>query len=343
MKNLRWYDKILFVINSLFAAGLLFAYLLPYIPPKVFALLSVLSLGVPLLIIINFIFFIYWLVKIKRQLLLSLIVLLLGMNHLTSIYEISGTEDVPPGMETITVMSYNVKQFNKYGWSEKINIPEEISEFVEKADSDILSMEEYSRGEINLEDQYPYRFIGLKSKESYFGLAIYSKYKIINSGSLDFETKSNNNAIYADIVIEEDTVRVINVHLQSFSEKPNLENGLETEESKRVFLGMGRTFVQQQEQMEKILKLIRNTPYKIIVNGDFNNTAYSYIYRELKSAGFNDSYKEAGSGFGRTFDFDYFPLRIDFIMPSQDIEVIAFETYEVPFSDHFPIRAVLKL
>ncbi|HET8855510.1 MAG TPA: endonuclease/exonuclease/phosphatase family protein [Salinimicrobium sp.] len=342
MKNLRWYDKILFLLNSVFSAALVFSYLLPYIPPKVFALLSVLSLGVPLLIMINIVFLLYWFIRFKKQLLLPLIALLLGFNHLTSIYEISGSEEISPGAETISLLSYNVRQFNKYGWSERIDIPGEISEFLSKTNPDIVSMQEYSRDALYLGGSYPYKYIKLKNKNAYFGLAIFSKYKIINSGSLDFETKSNNNAIFADVVVGEDTLRIINVHFQSFSLKPDLGN-LETEQSKKVFLGMGRTFVKQQYQMEEVLDLISRSPYTSIVMGDFNNTAYSYIYRELISAGFNDAYKEAGSGFGRSFDFDYFPLRIDYIMPAQSIETVAFETFEVPFSDHFPIRAVLKL
>ena len=47
MKGLNWFDRFLFLLNILFAVALLFAYLLPYIPPSSFALLSVFSLGVP--------------------------------------------------------------------------------------------------------------------------------------------------------------------------------------------------------------------------------------------------------------------------------------------------------
>ncbi len=106
---------------------------------------------------------------------------------------------------------------------------------------------------------------------------------------------------------------------------------------------MGQTFVRQQTQMEIVLKLIRRTPYKIILMGDFNNTAYSYIYRELKSEGLYDAYKEAGNGFGRTFDFRFFPLRIDFILANEGLEVLEFTTYEVQYSDHFPISATFDL
>lgn len=342
MKGLAWYDKTLFVLNSLFAAALLFSYLLPYIPPETFALLAVLSLGVPLLIMLNIVFLIYWCIRLKKQILLSLIVLLLGFNHVTSLYEISGTAEVHPNLKTIHALSYNVRQFNQFEWTEQKNIPGKIADFIEKKNPDIVSLQEYYKGEKNIAQSYPYQFIELKEENAEFGLAIFSKYPIINKGSLHFETKSNNNAIYADVVIGKDTLRIINVHFQSFSVKPNLEN-LEQEHSKKVFLGMGRTFVMQQGQMEKVRNLIQNTPYQEIVMGDFNNTAYSYIYRELRATGLKDAYKEAGFGFGRSYDFDYFPLRIDYILPNQGIRIIDFKTFEIPFSDHFPILAEIDL
>lgn len=342
MKGLNWFDKFLFFLNSLFAVALLFSYLLPYIPPSTFALLSVFSLGVPFLVLVNLIFLLFWLFRLKKQLLLSLIVLLLGFNHLTSIYEISSSDDKDQDTDSFKVLTYNVRQFNEYGWAEQVDIPQKILKFVKEEDPDIVNMQEYFKGELNIAKSFPYKYIKLKEDNAEFGLAIFSKFPIIKSGSLDFPTRSNNNAIYADIVKGEDTIRVINVHLQSFSLKPNMDK-LEKEHSKKVFLGMGQTFVRQQEQMEIVLDLIRKTPHKLLVMGDFNNTAYSYIYRELKAKGLYDAYKEAGNGLGRTFDFKFFPLRIDFILADERLEVLSFENFEVPYSDHFPISATFNL
>lgn len=341
MKNLGWFDKLVFFLNSLFAAALLFSYLLPYIPPDSFALLSVLSLGVPLLIIANIIFLIYWVFRFKKQFLLPLIVLLLGFNHVTSIYEFSGSEVEEISEDDLVLLSYNVRQFNQFGFDKQKNVPEKISAFIKDQDPDIISMQEYYSGELTIAESFPHKYIEMKNKSAEFGLAILSKYPIINTGSLDFNTASNNNGVFADIAIKGDTVRVINVHLQSFSLKPNLNN-LEKEHSKKVFLGMGKTFVRQQEQMELVLETMKSSPYRVIVMGDFNNTAYSYIYRKLTSEGLDDAYKEDGNGFGRTFDFDYFPLRIDYILVDESLEVISFEAFEIHYSDHFPIRATIQ-
>lgn len=342
MQRLNWFDKFLFFLNSLSAVALLLAYLLPYIPPGKFALVSVLSLGVPFLIVLNFLFLIYWLFRWKRQILLSAIVLLLGINHVTSIYEISTSEDPSGHKNVLKVLSYNVRQFNEYGWSEEVDIPGKISQFILEEDPDVVSIQEYYTGELSLARKFQYKYVKLKTEDAYFGLAILSKYPIINSGSLDFPTSTNNNAVFADVVKGEDTLRIINTHFQSFSVKPNLDN-LEKQNTKRVFLGMGQTFVRQQRQMNIVLDVIKDSPHEVILMGDFNNTAYSYVYRKLKSEGLYDAYKEAGNGFGKTFEFKYFPLRIDFILPSESLEILGFETYDIPYSDHFPISASFAL
>lgn len=331
----------MFFMNSLFAAALLFAYFLPYIPPKTFALLSVLSLGVPLLIMANVVFLLYWLIRFKKAVLLSLIVLLIGFNHLTSIYEFT-TSNGERSEDDIAIFSYNVRQFNQFGWDIQKDVPEKIGDIIKKEDPDIISLQEYFKGELKVAEMFPHKYINLKTKNAEFGLAILSRFPIIDSGSLDFSTASNNNGIYADIVVKEDTLRVINVHLQSFEIKPKMDK-MDNESSKRVFLGMGQTFAIQQDQMELIVDLINKSPYRVILMGDFNNTAYSYIYREFLNSGLKDSFKEKGSGIGRTFDFDYFPLRIDYIFVDESIEVTSFKNKEVFYSDHFPIKTTIRL
>lgn len=341
MKNLSWFDKFIFFLNSLFSAALLFAYLLPYIPPNSFALLSVLSLGVPLLIMANIVFLLYWLIRFKKQVLLPLIVLLLGFNHLTSIYEFTTSED-NRSEDDISILSYNVRQFNQFGWDKQEDIPQKIGELIRREDPDIMALQEYYKGELKVAERFPYKYINIKSKNAEFGLALLSKFPIIDSGSLDFPTSSNNNAIFADIVVQQDTMRFINVHLQSFTLKPDLDK-VDNDRSKKVFLGMGQTFATQQNQMQMILNFMETSPYKVVLLGDFNNTAYSYIYRKLTSSGLKDAFKEKGHGIGRTFDFDYFPLRIDYIFVNDSIEVTSFKTQEASYSDHFPIKTTISI
>ena len=113
MNKLNLFDKLVFFFNSLAAFMLLLSYILPYIEPKKFAFLSVLSLGVPVLILVNLLFLLYWLLKVKKQLLLSLIVLILGYSNVISLYKFSASKQIDD-TQNIAVMSYNVRLFNVF-------------------------------------------------------------------------------------------------------------------------------------------------------------------------------------------------------------------------------------
>jgi vancomycin resistance protein VanJ len=339
MKGLKLGNKFVFVINSLAAFLLLISYILPYIEPKSFAMLSVLSLSVPLLLLLNFIFLIYWLLRVKKQLLLSLIVLLLGWNHINTMYKFSASKQVEDP-NNISVISYNVRLFNVFNWSPSKTVKEDIVAFIQKEKPDILCLQEYTRGTPVKFEGY-YSFNATYTKIAKGGLAIYSRFPIINSGSLEFPNTSNN-AIFMDVVKLKDTLRIYNLHLQSSGIKTDVAN-LKKESSGEIFKQVSTTFKAQQEQVELFLKHKSKCTYKTIITGDFNNTAYSYIYKEIKGDDFNDTFEEAGNGFGRTYDFKFFPLRIDYILTDKNITVNSFNTYDIKLSDHYPIKATLKL
>ncbi|MCM4154440.1 endonuclease/exonuclease/phosphatase family protein [Gramella sp. AN32] len=342
MKNLGIFDKLIFILNSLAATALLLSYLLPLVPPKSFPLLSVLSLGVPVLIVLNVLFIIYWLFRLKKQLILSLLILVIGYNYVSNFFEFSPDKEEGEKAD-FTVMSYNVRMFNVYNWSQDKNIPGNIYDFVSEKRPDVLCLQEYYVGESKISNLYPYQFIQLKDKNSEFGSAIFSKYPILKSYSFDFPHDGNNNAIYTDLLIKEDTVRVYNVHFQSLNIKPGIGD-LQKEDSKKLLGRIGSGFSLQQEQAESMLKNLRESPYKNMIVGDFNNTSFSYIYNLLKFDGkYKDAFLQAGNGFGQTFKLNYFPLRIDFMLVEKSMEVMEYKKYKVDFSDHYPISTGIQL
>ncbi|MBF8150723.1 endonuclease/exonuclease/phosphatase family protein [Winogradskyella sp. F6397] len=339
MKGLKLGSKIIFVINSLAAFLLLISYVLPYVPPKSFASLSVLSLGVPLLILLNAIFFVYWLLRVKKQMLLSLVVLLLGWSYINSMYKFSSSSDVKDDAN-FSVMSFNVRLFNRFDWLPRKTIKEDILKFIKSEEPDILCLQEYRSGDpISLDGYYDFnaRYTeGIKS-----GQTIFSKFPIINSGSLEFPN-TYNNAIFVDIVKQTDTLRVYTFHLQSSGIETDVEK-LKKETSGHLFKQVRSTFRAQQDQVELFLDHKSKSNYKTIITGDFNNTPYSYIYRMIKGDEFNDTFEAAGNGFGRTYDFKFFPLRIDFILADESFTVNGFKTFDVKLSDHYPIKTTLSL
>lgn len=339
MKRRSSNNRIIYYSNVIVAVLLLFSFALPFLPPKTFSVLSVLNLGVPFLIILNVIFFLYWLVKTNKQFILSFSVLLIGYFSFGSLYKFSTSTKIEKD-SNFKVMNYNVRLFNLYDWIPEKNLETKIVNFVKTQSPDILSIQEYHpHKNIDL-SFFKYKFEKLSGKKSKYGQAIFSKFPIINSGSIEFPN-TPNNAIFVDVVKQNDTVRIYNVHLESLRINTKIES-LKNEDSERLFNRVGTTFKMQQFQTELFLKHKKRCKYKMIICGDFNNTAFSYVYRKIKGD-LNDTFKEAGNGFGRTYDFKFFPVRIDFIFADNEFSVNGFKSFDEHYSDHFPIMTTLSL
>ena len=340
MKNLSFLNKVIFFINNIFALLFVASFIIPYVSPKSFPLLSILSLAVPLLIFIHILFIIYWwIIGVKKQFFLSAFCIFLAIAFSYFPYKFSG-KDVISG-NSISVMNYNVRLFNRYQWIDDKNVPANFLNFIDQTEPDILTIQEYYPSK-DLQLNYPYKYVELKSKKKDFGQAIYSKYKIINKGSLDFEN-SSNNAIFIDIIKNSDTIRVYNLHLESLGIKErNIElAGLDEKESKKLIARLKTAFIKQQSQVEKFLEHKNTCNYKTIICGDFNNTAYSWAYHQIKSDS-KDTFTEAGNGFGKTYSFFKYPLRIDFILVDKKFKVNHHQNFDKDLSDHEPILARLS-
>ena len=337
MKNLSFVDKVFLIINYLMAFSLVLSYLLPFISPEKYAKIAIISLAVPLIIFINVAFVLFWIIKLKKQFLLSAFVLLIGFKYINSLYKITDTK-VETENSGVTIMNYNVRMFNLYQWIDDKTISSKIISFIKTENPDILCLQEYHASE-RKNISYPYNYIKTNQDRSKIGQAIFSKYKIINAGSLNFKY-SGNNAIFADIVINKDTIRVYNIHLESLRINPLKENFGE-KDSDLLRKRMEKAFKKQVVQTNLILEHQKLSPYKNIITGDLNNTQFSWVYRELKK-GKKDAFEEQGSGFGKTFNYP-FPLRIDYLLIDETIKITQFKTYEVKYSDHFPIMARIEL
>ena len=240
-------------------------------------------------------------------------------------------------------MSYNVRKFNIFNWIKDTNIRSKIGAFISKEDPDILVMQEFKEDK-NLKLKYPYSY----NHNSYnwnnqikkpSGLSIFSKYPIVNTGSVDYR-KFSSSIIYVDIVRNHDTIRIYNFHLESLGVVPD-EDYFGHKDSEKLLKRLNKSFKTQQTEIDTLNYHLKNSKYKTIIAGDMNNTAYSWVYKNLKKNR-KDSFLEAGNGFGRTYSLKGFPLRIDYIFVDKDIQVIEHKNYTVKYSDHFPIMATVS-
>ena len=337
MKKLNFFNSFVYYVNVLCALLLVLGSIKRHTTWDFISFLSFLSLMLPYLVAINFVFLIYWMLQRRRQLVLSLVVLVVGfLSHGTFIKVFNVNAEV--AKEDISVLSFNSHGSRGLFWTRSRKYGNEIAKFIKDQDSDIVSFQEFDARSTSNYEQYPYKFVNYKfSEKRRIIQAIFSKYPIIKKGTLDFP-ESNNNAIYADILIEQDTVRVYNLHLQSFRIRAGF---LKTKSPKLLFGRVNHAFRKQQEQVYLINNHKESITHKIIISGDFNNTQFSSIYHTLKGD-MTDSFLEHGSGLGTTYSFKFLPFRIDFLLFDEDLEVRSHKNYSVKLSDHKPVMASFR-
>ena len=341
MKKLSWFNKVMFFFNMVLTVLTFVAYILPFLAPKIFPILSVFTLVLPLMLVINFLFFLYWLLQFKKQMLLSGIVLLLGITFISKFYKFS-KEELPVQEADFTLMSYNVRLFNMYEWLPNPNVPDSIKNFVRRQDPDIICFQEYAPLNEVYFSSYKHKYIFSKENRNKTGQAIFSKFPIVGKGDIKFPN-STNNVIYADLKKGTDTIRVYSMHMQSIKISPDIHETIDEEKSKVIFNRLSEAFAKQQLQAELIEKHKKECKYPVIICGDLNNSAFSYVYRSVKG-NMNDGFEEAGEGFGKSYNYKYYPARIDYVFSDDSFEVKAFTTFDtIVNSDHFPIMARMAI
>ena len=345
LKKMSFISKTMLFFNVVLAFTTLMAYLLPFLAPKWFPFLSVLTLFLPFFLVVNLMFFMYWLLQFKKYIFVSGLVLLLGITFINKFYNLKPTT-LPKSEKEFTIMSYNVRLFNKFNWNKKANIPTKIAEFVTEKNPDILCIQEYSNLEKTQFSNYKYKHVFKEGKNIIVGNSIFSKYKIIDKGVINFPN-STNNAVYADIIKDKDTLRIYSMHLQSIKISTDIEEEeiqkMNESKTKYIFRKISSAFTKQQEQALLLKQHYTDCKYKKIICGDMNNSAFSFVYRTIKGS-MQDAFESNGEGFGKTYNFKYYPARIDYIFADKNIQINSFETLNDFYnSDHFPLISRLEI
>jgi len=330
-------SKILFKIGLLI--NLLFLILL-FIGVKSSTLnldFSNLTLFTPILILINTAFFIFWLLRFKWPAILFILFLIIGLDSWKMFYQFKS--DAVITSKGLDVMSFNVRSFNRFGWIENKNIPNSIASFIENISPDVVCFQEFSNDLSPKFENYPFKVFKPYIKNGQIGSCIISKYPLLNSKTISFEN-SSNGGMQSNLIWKRDTLRLYNLHFESLKFDGN-DNLLSISNIRKFIKKTRQVFDLQKRQIFQFKDLLRSNKYPEIICTDLNNNVFSKNYDYLAENHF-DAFIEKGSGFGATYKFPFFPMRIDFILTSEKIKVIDFEVHDINLSDHKPIVASLK-
>lgn len=344
------------VLNFVIAVFLLFSHFSAYISPDFIPLLAILGLSYPLFLIINIIFIIFWAVKLDKNVFVSIVSIAITYVSVAKIFAFGIVAQPDYEARTIKVLSYNVRMFNLYNWVDDADAGQEIFRYIKNQNADIICLQEYysDSDKHNFQDsiissQRSLNYIvSSGNKKKYSGNAIFSRYPIVSSGFVNIGT-AKQKCIYADIKIDDDTLRVYSVHLASihldkadYEALDNLEN--DKSDGKIVSIGakMIKAYKTRARETELIKDFINNDNSNVIVCGDFNDIPISYSYNNIKGD-LKDVFLEAGFGFGGTYHTLATSIRIDYIFCSPNLFPVNFEIGNIDFSDHYPISSEIVL
>ncbi len=346
MRGFSLINKSLYLINSISLFTLLLSYLSPYISPTFFWPISFFGLVFPILYLVNLAFLIYWIIGFKKPMWANLIILLIGIGNISNYFGTSPNSN--SSEENTKVLSYNVRLFNRYGWIPKENVKEDIFAFFTEEDADILCIQEfYTPNEIP-DLNYPYRHIGLQDKKSQWHMAIYSKYPQIKKKTVSIKgERMNNTCIYSDMIINEDTIRVYNIHLASNWFKNSDYSFIQNPQKEKIKEGLKgiasrlkNSFIKRAEEVAVIKEHIKTSPYPIILCGDFNDTPLSFAYKSIKGD-LDDAFTVCGKGIGDSF-VKIPALRIDYIFHDEELKSSNYKKHKKVLSDHYAVSCDIR-
>jgi len=363
-KRLGIFNSLILIVNIFFIFAILLSYLSVHISPEKSWILPFFGLLYPFLVIINLFLVIYWILRRRWLFLLSAITIAAGWNHLDRTVQFHFSGNMPANSSSFKVISYNVKNLSNDNVDLiEPEIREKIIAYLDNENPDIICLQEFAvvhpdpdafidslSSRLNMPFHAYFQYFE-KPRKRIDAIFVFSKFPIINYGPVK-KDHLHNYALFADLLIGKDTVRLFNIHLESlrlkhedynfiseldlqFEENENIK-----ESSRRIFKKLRTAFDIRASQVDNLSTCILNSPYQVILCGDFNDTPNSYAYQQL-TENLIDAFMESGIGFGNTYIGKLPSYRIDYILYSDYFTSWECSRELIKYSDHYPVSCII--
>ena len=359
--------RTMIVLNIITAILYLLSCLALYVKPTDSWFISLLGLGFPIILFSLLFFIFFWLILKLKRAWFSVIILLVGFKSISVFWAFHAPAvfqyKKKPGH--IRIASWNVARFLEWkrNNSEKSHTRLKMLEQIKAQGADILCLMEFFHSPDSafynniseIQDMgYPYYYFSFDpdGDKQFIGSAIFSKYPVTDTGLVRYFRPSMPEAlIYANIKLNEDTIRVFATHLQSvqfrkrdydaISEIKNVEDSLFAN-SKTVLAKLRKAMKYRSTQADIVRQILDDSPYPTIFCGDLNDTPNSYTYTTIRGE-MQDAFLKKGFGAGRTFSSLSPTLRIDYIFTDEYFKIGQFTRVVKYLSDHFMLISDIEL
>lgn len=334
------------LVNIVAIIGLLIAYLSPYVDPLDFWVVSFFGLSFQVWFILNVGLFIFWIIRRSSLWKYNLIVLLLGYGFIGR--NIQFNTKVDTSKNDIKVCTFNTKVQMVYSGG---NTTASINEHLQAEEYDVALFVEWKNKKGNIDaTKYPHQqFVKVKPSVEY-GLKVVSQHPILNWERIEFKQRTLNMAAYFDIDVNGTVLRFVALHLQSNSLNDDVYERLVNVEMDKAYKEYALNFIKRlrtvfqyrSNQTKSVLEAIDESPYPVVVMGDFNDTPQSFAYQQLIK-GRKDAFIERGNGWGATYLKPFPLLRIDYILHDEALVCKSYESITDVESDHALLSASFEI
>lgn len=345
------YFSFIFLITTMIVAGFTFFGLFGgNVPPAGNTARAMLVYILPLLIIANAVLLLYWLIRRRwHWAAIPLVTLLCCIPYIGTIFQFGSSDEAADKKSGLKIATYNVARFNRETTG---FIAQDILAQMRKQKVDVFCIQEYNevsgdkKNSESYKEYFPYMTMGRND------MAIFSRYPITDNKTIDFE-QTNNSAMWADIDVNGQLIRVVNAHLETTGFNTTMHQAVKLQnqgaiiENNRLLqaiygnytLGMmvraGQAITIQNE-----LRMNNDPDRSLIVCGDFNDVPYSFVYNTMLGD-LVDGFKECGSGWMYTYRGNK-SVRIDYIFHDKSLKGLTYYRQDLSYSDHYPIYMKLE-
>ena len=303
-----------------------------------------LGILLPLVLLLNALIMLFWIWKRSPWMIVPIAALLISIPYISSVFHWPLRKQALPKND-VTVATYNIH--NEIGENVYMDT-QQFAAFLENEKVDIICLQEFptaGRGRdgliLDLTRSMPHYRI-LSRRHGALNVAIFSRYPILETQPVAFVDETDNFSMWVDLDMEGVRVRLFNNHLQTTNINqyrtpltPNIGHTIaQLKKLKQVVEENGSI---RTRQADVIRKLLDESPYPLIVCGDFNATPSSYTYRTIKGR-LRDSFRDAGKGYGYSYRYLKKLYRIDYIFySSENFRATRYYSPELEYSDHKPV------
>jgi endonuclease/exonuclease/phosphatase family metal-dependent hydrolase len=368
----RIFTKRLTIFVTIIIAGLfLVSCLNGYLHPSKWWFFSLLGLGFPVLLILLLASLVFWLILRSKWAVLPALALLLGLSNLRVFFGLHFATPFKPQkpVGALRILTWNLHWFDEANKKNKEHkdYRKKMLEFIKEQNADILCFQEFlelgksfassnTNAIMQLNYPYYYRVNDLKGNgRIQAGVAIFSRYPIVDTQRIVYPgpeaLRAAESLIWADIQVGSKRIRMYTTHLQSVLFQKNDYRNLEIIKSaddsmvmasKSIVKKLRQGYAFRGSQADLVRSKLDSCPYPEVICGDFNDVPNSYTYFRIKGNR-QDVFVKKGSGIGRSFTGVSPTLRIDYILADKAFEVLQYNRFRVPWSDHYPVMADVKL